>query len=57
MYILFGILALLLIIAGFVGLVGGVVAVFFWALAGICIALLVKTYPRNRKGPNSPTPR
>jgi hypothetical protein len=57
MYILFGILALLLIIAGFVGLVGGVVAVFFWALAGICIALLVKTYPRSRKGPNSPTPR
>lgn len=57
MYILFGLVALLLVIAGFVGLVGGVVAIVFWALAGLFIALMVKTYPRNRKGPNSPAPR
>lgn len=57
MYILFGLLALLLIIVGFVGLVGGVVAIIFWALAGVFIALMVKTYPRDRKGPNSPAPR
>lgn len=55
MHILFGILALLFVILGFVGFVGGLTLVF-WPLAAVCLALAIKYYPRNRKGPNAGPP-
>lgn len=52
MHILFGILAVVLIILGFIGIIGGF-SLILWPLAAVCIALAVKFYPRNQKGPKA----
>lgn len=55
MHILFGILALVFVVLGFVGFVGGL-TLLFWPLAAVCVALAIKFYPRGRKGPNEGPP-
>jgi len=51
MYIIFGILAIVFIILGFVGFIGGIPLLVFWGLAALCIFGVIKTYPRKTKGP------
>lgn len=53
MYVIFGVLAVAFVVAGFAGLVGGIVAIVFWVLAAICLGVAVKTYPRGGKGPRT----
>ena len=55
MYIIFGILAVVFIILGFVGFVGGIPLLVFWGLALFCIIGVIKTYPRRAKGPYKAT--
>ena len=55
MHIILGLLALVFIILGFVGFVGGLPLLIFWVLAALCLWGMIKTYPRNRKGPFKPT--
>lgn len=55
MHILFGILAVVFIVLGVEGIIGGFTLVL-WPLAAVCIALAIKFYPRNRKGPKDGPP-
>jgi|GEM_PF-4356175 len=52
MHILFGIAAVVFIVLGFVGIIGGF-SLIFWPIAAVCIALAIKFYPRDRKGPKA----
>lgn len=59
MHILLAVVAVAFIIAGFVGLVGGVVSIIFWALAALCIFGAAKLWFRkpntpSEKGPGAP---
>lgn len=52
MHIFFGLLAVVFIVLGFVGIIGGF-SLILWPLAAVCIALAIKFYPRDKKGPKT----
>ena len=52
MHVIFGIAAVVFLVLGFVGILGGL-SLVFWPLAGVCIWLAIRAYPRDRKGPKT----
>ena len=55
MHVVFGVIAVIFLILGFVGIIGGF-SLILWPLAGVFIWLAIKAYPRDRKGPKAGPP-
>ena len=49
MHLVFSVLAVLFVIAGFVGFIGGVFTIIFWGLAVLCLLAAWKLRPARVK--------
>jgi predicted membrane protein len=55
MHVIFGVIAVVFLILGIVGIIGGF-SLVFWPLSALFIWLAIRAYPRDRKGPKAGPP-